>query len=75
LVNAQQGRRVKYFGPAQDCILLDRGFPSRRPLARPAGVENPASSRLEIGNTADSGICAAKNFVPHPHDNGFTLLA
>jgi hypothetical protein len=37
---------------AQDCILLYRGFPIRRPLANPAS-ENPAPSRLEIGDTAD----------------------
>jgi hypothetical protein len=32
---------------AQDCILLYRGFPIRGPLADPASVENPASSRLQ----------------------------
>jgi hypothetical protein len=37
---------------AQDCILRYRGFPIRRPLANPAS-ENPAPSRLEIGDTAD----------------------
>jgi len=50
----------------QDCILLDRGFPIRRPLASPAGVENPASCRLEIGETADLEVSAALNFVRHP---------
>ena len=39
---------------AQDCILLYRGFPIRRPLASPAGVENPAPSRLETGDTAEA---------------------
>ena len=51
---------------AQDCILLYRGFPIRRPSAKPGGVENPAPSRLEIGDTADLEICATKNFVLHP---------
>jgi hypothetical protein len=51
---------------AQDCILLYRGFPIRRPSANPGGVENPAPSRLEIGDTADLEIGATKNFVLHP---------
>ena len=38
---------------AQDCILPSRGFPIRRPLVKSGGVENPASSRLEIGDTID----------------------
>jgi hypothetical protein len=51
---------------AQDCLLLYRGFPTRRPLANLASVENPSPSRLEIGDTADFEICATKNFVLHP---------
>jgi hypothetical protein len=51
---------------ARDCILLYRGFAIRRPLANPASVENPAPSRLEIGDTADLEICATKNFAPRP---------
>jgi hypothetical protein len=35
-------------------------------LDNPAGVENPAPSRLEIGDTADLEICATKNFVLRP---------
>jgi hypothetical protein len=38
-------------------------------FSQSVGVENPAPSRLEIGDTADLEICATKNFVPHlPHD-------
>jgi hypothetical protein len=35
-------------------------------FGQPGGVENPAPSRLEIGDTADLEICATKNFVLHP---------
>jgi hypothetical protein len=61
------GRRTKSSVVAQDCILLYRGFPIRGPSAKPGGVENPAPSRLKIGDTADLEICASKNFVLHPH--------
>ena len=59
------GRRNNSSVVAQDCILLYRGFPIRRPSAKPGGIENPAPSRLEIGDTADLEICAPKNFVLH----------
>ena len=47
-------------------MLLYRGFPIRRPLANPASVENPVPSRLEIGDTADLEIGAARNIVRPP---------
>jgi len=57
---------------AQDCILLYRGFPIRRPSAKPGVVENPLPSRLKIGDTAGLEICATKNLVLHPQ---FLMMA
>jgi hypothetical protein len=63
---------------AIDCLAQDKNFGRSAGLypavsrisnpqtsANPGGVENPAPSRLEIGDTADLKICATKKFVPH----------
>jgi hypothetical protein len=60
------GRRTKFFGRSAGLHPAVSRISNPQTFGSPGGVENPAPSRLEIGDTADLEICATKNFVLHP---------
>jgi hypothetical protein len=60
------GRQTKFFGRSAGWHPAVSRISNPQTFGQPGGVENPAPSRLEIGDTADWEICATKNFVLHP---------
>jgi len=60
------GCRTKFFGRSAGWLSAVSRISNPQTFGQAGGVENPAPGRLEIGDTADWEICAAKNFVLRP---------